>query len=94
MQESRNLEMRKVGWLKDSHLVHVCTGGVFMEGPMDRIRGVPVRARKNKFRFANSKKSDPMWISARGLGVCIIHPNNSFFILTNQQPVKFQRRET
>jgi hypothetical protein len=32
---------------EDSHLVHVCTGGVFVEGPVDRIRGVPVRARKN-----------------------------------------------
>jgi hypothetical protein len=47
MQESRNPETQKVGWLKDSHLVHVCAGGVFMEGPVDQIRGAPVRARKN-----------------------------------------------
>jgi hypothetical protein len=35
-----------------------------MEGPVDRIRGVPVRARKNYFSSADSKKIDPVQISA------------------------------
>jgi hypothetical protein len=50
--------------------VLVCTGGV-SEGPMDPIRGVLVRARKNYFGSVNLKKNDPMQILARGLGVCL-----------------------
>jgi hypothetical protein len=48
-----------------------CAGGVFVEGPVDRIRGVPVRARKNYFSSADSKKIDPVWILARGSGVLL-----------------------
>jgi hypothetical protein len=50
--------------------VHVCAGGVFHEGPVDRIRGVPVRDRKNYFSSMDLKKNDPVWILARGSGVC------------------------
>jgi hypothetical protein len=46
--------------------------GFFVEGPVDRIRGATVSARKNKFCSADLRKSDPMWILARGSGVCVI----------------------
>jgi hypothetical protein len=48
----------------------LCRWG-FHEGPVDQIRGVPVRARKNYFSSVDSKKIDPVWILARGSGVCI-----------------------
>jgi hypothetical protein len=35
-----------------------------MEGPVDRIRGVPVRAQKNYFSSVDLKKNDPKQISA------------------------------
>jgi hypothetical protein len=43
-----------------------CAGWVFHKGPVDRIRGVPVRARKNYCSSVDSKKVDPVQISARG----------------------------
>jgi hypothetical protein len=46
-----------VVWGEDSHLVHVCTGGAFMEGPVDQIRGVPVRARKRYFSSQFRRRS-------------------------------------
>jgi hypothetical protein len=46
----------------------LCRWG-FREGPVDRIHGVPVRARKNYFSSADSKKIDPVRILARGSGV-------------------------
>jgi len=52
----------------------------FREGPVDRIRGVPVRARKNYFSSVDSKKNDPVWISVRGLGVCISVVSNLDFV--------------
>jgi hypothetical protein len=52
--------------------VLVRTGGVF-EGPVDHIHGVPVRARKNYFDSADSKKIDPMCRSRpEGRGSVII----------------------
>jgi hypothetical protein len=68
LKSQYNHNIYLVAWGEDSHLVHVCAGGVFVEGPVDRIRGVPVRVQKNYFSSADSKKSDPMWISARGSG--------------------------
>jgi hypothetical protein len=52
--------------------VLVGTGGV-SEGPVDQIRGVPVRARKNYFGSADSKKIDPVCGSRpNGRGSAII----------------------
>jgi hypothetical protein len=48
-----------------------CAGRVFHEGPVDRIRGVPVRARKNYCSSADSKNVDPVRISAQRKGVCV-----------------------
>jgi hypothetical protein len=38
---------------------------------MDQICGVPMRAQKNYFSSADSKKNDPEQILARGSGVCV-----------------------
>jgi hypothetical protein len=40
---------------ESSCLVHVCVGGVFEKEPVDRICGVPVRA-KEPFQFCGSKE--------------------------------------
>jgi hypothetical protein len=36
-----------VAWGEDSHLVHVCAGGVFMEGPVDCFIGGSKRDRRS-----------------------------------------------
>jgi hypothetical protein len=50
--------------------VLVRIGGIF-EGPVYRIHGVPMRARKNYFSSVDSEKNDPVQILAQGSGVFI-----------------------
>jgi hypothetical protein len=52
-----------VAWGEDSHLVHVCAGGIFVEGPVDRIREVLVRSLKSYFGSTDSNMNDPVHIS-------------------------------
>jgi hypothetical protein len=63
--------------VKTHALCMLCRWG-FREGLVDRIREVPVRARKNYFSSIDSKKINPVRILARGLGVCVKQSLSTF----------------